>query len=141
MTDTTTGRAGGNGKVKDGVLVAMTPAAPACALGAPTLAGVLKWNGKLCEGWAMLGSEWLDFVNRRLKQDLSLPQQICACRSPAELRDVYAAFWQRVADDYQREFAVMARLGSGFVSNSLTAAQAPFDEAARASRASLSQAA
>lgn len=97
----------------------------------PALAGAAKWNGKMCEGFALLGSEWLDFVNRRLKEDLNLPQRVCACRSPEELRDTYAVFWRQAMDDYQKEFAVMARLGTGFVSNSLNAAQTRVEEAAR----------
>jgi hypothetical protein len=97
----------------------------------PALAGAAKWNGKMCEGYALLGSEWLDFVNRRLKEDLNLPQRMCACRSPEEMRDAYAAFWRQAIDDYQKEFTVMAKLGSGFVSSSLSAAQSRAEEAAR----------
>src|SRR5262245_16076000 len=77
-----------------------------------TLAGAAKWNGKMYEGMAMLGSEWLDFVNRRLKEDLRLPQRVFACRTPEQLRDTYAAFWRQAADDYQKELALLSRLGS-----------------------------
>ena len=79
----------------------------------------------------MLGSEWLDFVTRRLKEDLRLPQQLCACRSPEEIRDVHVAFWQRAVEDYQKEFTVMAKLNSGFINNSMVAAQNRIEEAAR----------
>ena len=97
----------------------------------PALAGAAKWNGKMYEGFALMGSEWLDFVNRRLKEDLNLPQRMCACRTPEEARDTYAAFWRQAVDDYQKEFVVMARLGSGFMSNSLAAAHSRAEEAAR----------
>ena len=107
-----------------------TPAA-AFAFWGPALAGAAKWNGKMYEGLAMLGSEWLDFVTRRLKADLRLPQQVCACRSPEETRDVYAAFWQRAVEDYQKEVTVMAKLNSGFINNSMVAAQNRIEEAAR----------
>ena len=107
-----------------------TPAV-AFAFWGPALAGAAKWNGKMYEGLAMLGSEWLDFVTRRLKEDLRLPQQVCACRSPEEIRDVHIAFWQRAVEDYQKEFTVMAKLGSGFVNNSMAAAQNRIEDAAR----------
>jgi hypothetical protein len=97
----------------------------------PALAGAAKWNGRMYEGFAMLGSEWLDFVNRRLKEDLNFPQRVCACRSPDEVRDTYAVFWRQAMDDYQKEFTVMAKLGSGLLSTSLTAAQSRANEAAR----------
>jgi hypothetical protein len=96
-----------------------------------TLAGAARWNGKMYEGMATLGSEWLDFVNRRLKEDLKLPQRVYACRSAEEMRDTYATFWRQAMDDYQKEFALLSRLGSGLVSNSLTATQARAEEAAR----------
>lgn len=117
-----------NGKANGGVVLA--PAA-GIELWGPALAGAAKWNGKMCEGFALLGSEWLDFVNRRLKEDLNLPQRVCACRSPEELRDTYTAFWRQAIDDYQKEFTIMAKLGGGFLSNSLTAAQSRAEEAAR----------
>jgi hypothetical protein len=114
---------------------------PGYDLWAPALAGAAKWNGKMYEGLATLGSEWLDFVNRRLKEDLSLPPRVCACRSPGELRDASVAFWHQAIDDYQKEFAVMVRLGSGLLSNSLTAAQTRAEEAARDGRQQLAAAA
>jgi hypothetical protein len=120
-------------------------AAPMPALGAEiwgaTLAGAARWNGKMCEGMAMLGSEWLNFVNRRLKEDLGLPQRVCACRSPEEVRDAYTSFWRQAVDDYQKEFALLSRLGSGLLSASLAAAQTRVEEAARELRQPLAAAA
>jgi hypothetical protein len=62
--------------------------AVAFALWGPALAGAAQWNGKMYEGIATLASEWLNFVTRRLKDDLRLPQHLCACRSPEAMRDV-----------------------------------------------------
>jgi hypothetical protein len=107
----------------------------------PAMAGAAKWNGKMYEGFATLSSEWLDFVNRRLKEDLNLPQRVCACRSPDEMRDTCVAFWRQAIDDYQKEFNVMAKLGSGVVGKSLAAAQNGIDEAAREVRQQLQAAA
>src|SRR5262245_1767088 len=106
-----------------------------------TMVGAAKWNGKMYEGLAMLGSEWLDFVNRRLKEDLRLPQRVCACRTPEQVRDTYAIFWRQAVDDYQKEFALLSRLGSGFLSNSLTAAHIRVEEAARELRQPFAEAA
>jgi hypothetical protein len=95
------------------------------------LAGTVTWNGKMYEGMATLGCEWLDFVNRRMKEDLRLPQRVCACQSPEELRDTYASFWRQAADDYQKELARLSQLSSGVLSTSLTATQTRVEEAAR----------
>jgi hypothetical protein len=119
-------------------------AMPMAALGpelwGAALAGTVRWNGKMYEGMAMLGSEWLDFVNRRLKEDLGLPQRVCVCRTPEEVRSTYASFWRQAVDDYQKEFALLSRLGSGLVSTSLTAAQSRVEEAARELRRPLAAA-
>jgi hypothetical protein len=128
MSENSSNRTCGCGKANVGPF--MTPAM-GYELWGPALAGAFKWNAKMYEGLAMLGSEWLDFVNRRLKEDLRLPQRVCACRSPDEIQDVYAAFWQQAVAEYQKEFAVTAKLASGFLNNSLTAAQSRVEETAR----------
>ncbi|MFZ1104951.1 MAG: phasin family protein [Hyphomicrobiaceae bacterium] len=114
--------------------VGATPMALDSELWGSALAGTARWNGQMYEGMAMLGSEWLDFVNRRMKEDLRLPQRVCACRSPEELRDTYASFWRQAADDYQKELALLSQLSSGLLSTSLTATQTRVEEAARGLR-------
>ena len=114
--------------------VGATPMALGSELWGSALAGTARWNGQMYEGMAMLGSEWLDFVNRRMKEDLRLPQRVCACRSPEELRDTYASFWRQAADDYQKELALLSQLSSGLLSTSLTATQTRVEEAARGLR-------
>ncbi len=129
MADKATSRTS-SGRDTANVGLLMTPAT-GYAPWAPALAGAVKWNGTMYQGFAMLGSEWLDFVNRRLKEDLSFPQRLCASQSPEELRQAYVAFWQKAVEDYQKELTVMTRLASGFLNNSVTAAQNGAEEAAR----------
>jgi hypothetical protein len=127
MPDKSTSRTGG-------ATTSLSPSMPpgaGYAMWGPALAGAVKWNGRMYEGFAMLGSEWLDFVNRRLKEDLTLPQRLCACRSPEEAGQAYMGFWQQAVEDYQKEATVMAKLASGFLNHSLTAAQSRAEEAAR----------
>jgi hypothetical protein len=129
MADNSSGRTA-CGSDKANVSALMTPAT-GYALWAPALAGAVNWNGRMYQGLAMLGSEWLDFVNRRLKEDLSFPQRLCASRSPEELGQTYLAFWQQAVEDYQKELSVMTKLASGFLNNSVTAAQNRAEETAR----------
>jgi hypothetical protein len=77
----------------------------------PSIADAASWNEKALQGLTMLSGEWLDFVTRRLKEDVSLPTKFAACRSPNEISSVYAAFWQKLVDDYWEEFAVLGKLG------------------------------
>jgi hypothetical protein len=69
------------------------------------------WNGKVLQCLATLGGEWLDFVNRRLKEDVNLAPRLAACRSPDEMSKAYVTFWQKLVDDYRKEFAVLGKLG------------------------------
>jgi hypothetical protein len=77
----------------------------------PSVADAASWNEKALQGLTMLGGEWLDFVTRRLKEEVSLPTKLAACRSPNEMSSVYAAFWQKLVDVYWKEFAVLGKLG------------------------------
>lgn len=128
MRDNASSRACGCGGANVGSF--MSPATT-YELWGPTLAGAVKWNGKMHEGLALLSSEWLDFVNRRLKQDLGLPQRLYACRSADEVGQEYVTFWQQAVDDYRKELAVMSKLAAGLFNNSLTAAQNRVEEATR----------
>ncbi len=139
MADNATSRST-NGWDNTNVSLLMTPAT-GFALWAPVFAGAAKWNGGMYQGLATLGSEWLDFVNRRLKEDLSFPQRLCASQSPEEMRQAYVVFWQKAVEDYQKELTVMTRLASGFLSNSVTAARNGAEETAREIRRPFSQAA
>jgi hypothetical protein len=91
---------------------AMPLAVPACPIAIwPSIADAASWNEKALQGLTMLSGEWLDFVTRRLKEDVNLPTKFAACRSPNEISSVYAAFWQKLVDDYWKEFAVLGKLG------------------------------
>jgi hypothetical protein len=138
MSDSPSSRPGGNGSAEP--FSSILPVA-GYALWGPALAGAVKWNGKMYEGFAMLGSEWLDFVNRRLKEDMDWPQRLYASRSPEEVRQAYVGFWQQAVDDYQKEFGVMTRLVGSLVSNSLAAARGQVEESARETGRSYSKAA
>jgi hypothetical protein len=77
----------------------------------PSIADAASWNEKALQGLTMLSGQWLDFVTTRLKEDVNLPTKFAACRSPNEISSVYAAFWQKLVDDYWKEFAVLGKLG------------------------------
>ena len=105
----------------------------------PMRSGMQAWNGTCSKAVATLNSEWLDFFNRRVKVDLALPQQLASCKSPDEIWRVYAEFCQKAVDDYQKEFAEVARLGNSVASECAGAMQqgtanGSSDSSARTSR-------
>ena len=50
----------------------------------PIVQGMTQYSGALCDGYAAMGAEWLNFVNRRLHADMSLPGPVGKmCIAPA----------------------------------------------------------
>jgi hypothetical protein len=87
-------------------------------LGAPSEIG---WNVKVLEGLARLGTEWVEFVNRRLMEDINLLPRLAACRCAEEVSNVYAEFWRNLGQDYTNEFAALSKLSGDLATSALTA--------------------
>ena len=56
----------------------------------PALAALAQMNGKVYDGIAAMNKNWAAFVNRRLKEDLAVPQQlgVVARKAFVQLDDV-----------------------------------------------------
>ena len=78
----------------------------------PMLNAMVAWNCKFGPTVAAFNAEWLDFVNRRIKEDFALSQRIGACKSPDQAWRTYSEFLLKATDDYQNEFAELVRLAS-----------------------------
>ena len=96
---------------------------------APALACGAASSTKLTEGFATLGGEWQDFVSRRLNEDVCLMQGLAACKSPQEGWTTSLKFWEKVADDYWKEYATIVKLAGGIMTNSMSAMQRRMEEA------------
>jgi hypothetical protein len=77
----------------------------------PTFTAMAEVNGRLYDSIAAVNKEWASFVNRRLKEDLAMPQQLAECRTIQDLYRVYAQFFQNACTHYQSELEEMAKLG------------------------------
>ena len=87
------------------------------------LSGLQAWNGAFGKAVFALNSEWLGFLNQRIKEDVALPQDLVSCKSPDEAWHVYVGFCQKAVADYQHEFAELARLGTSMAGESVSAMQ------------------
>ncbi len=79
----------------------------------PMLGDLGDWHQTVAKTVFALNAEWLRFCQQRLKEDAALVQHLATCKRPEEFWQAYAEFWRTAADDYQKEFAELARLGSG----------------------------
>jgi hypothetical protein len=79
---------------------------------APLITGTQDWVGRFSSTTYALNKRWLDFLQKRFKEDFALPLRIMSCRTPIELWSAYRDFLQEAVTDYQKEFAELGKLGS-----------------------------
>ena len=95
----------------------------------PWLVGVAKWNAGVHEGFGTLTSEWQNFVSRRVMEDFAFMQRVMQCRTPDQVWEVHADFWQKVVEDYGKEYLLMSRLAAGLTTKAAAAARCATQEA------------
>ena len=89
----------------------------------PTLSAMAEVNTRLYESIAAANREWTSFVNRRLKEDLAVPQQLAECRTPQDLYRVYAQFFQNACSQYQSGLEQMTKFSQSIAENALQTLQ------------------
>jgi hypothetical protein len=104
-------------------------------LNRPALAAMAQMNGKVYDGIAAMNKNWAAFFNRRLKEDLAVPQQLAGCKTVQDMYGVYAEFFQTAYADYQSEFEQMTKLGKSLADDTMHAVQSRMEEVARETRA------
>ena len=93
------------------------------AMTQPAFAAMADFNGKLCENAAKFSMEWAGFVNRRLQEDLAMPQRLVTCRSPQEVQQIYVDYWSKALTQYQDELGRLTKLGETFARQTAAAMQ------------------
>jgi hypothetical protein len=78
----------------------------------PIIEGMAQYNGALCDGFAAIGTEWLNFMNRRLHGDMLLAGRLAQCGSPQDLMQEWATFMSTTAEDYRTEFARLTEMNA-----------------------------
>jgi hypothetical protein len=100
----------------------------------PMLGGTQAWDGAFRHAAAAIGREWLDFLSRRMREDMVLPLRLASCRGLDEAWRVSAEFWQKAVQDYQEEFAELVRLNFETLSENATSQQLGDGGAERSAR-------
>ena len=101
-------------------------------LNRPALQAMAQMNGKVYDGIATWNKNWVAFLNRRLKEDLAVPQQLAACKTVQEMCGVYAGFFQNACAQYQSELEQMTKLSKSLADDTMQAMQARMEEAREA---------
>jgi hypothetical protein len=98
-------------------------------LNRPALTAIAEINGKAYENISTLNKTWVSFLNRRLKEDLAVPQQLAGCKTVHDMVGVYRGFVENAVADYQAEFEALSKLGKSISEETATVLQARFEEA------------
>ena len=128
MPDKTT-----NGRADLGMPPMMTPLGfeALMELNRPALTALAQMNGKVYDGIAAMNKNWVAFVNRRLKEDFAMPQQLAQCKTVRDMYGVYADFFQNAFADYQAEVEQMTKIGKNMADDTMQAIQARVEETVR----------
>lgn len=70
------------------------------------------WNEKVGSAVAKCQSEYLEFVQRRIKADVSFAQQLARCKSPGDVMSTYTGYWETAANDYRSQIETSAEMAS-----------------------------
>jgi hypothetical protein len=95
----------------------------AMELNRPALNAVAEVNGKAYENISALNKTWVAFVNRRLKEDFAVPQQLATCKTVQDMMGVYRSFFENAVADYQAEFEAMSKLGRAMTEDVVSAVE------------------
>lgn len=105
-------------------------------LNRPALNAMAQMNGKVYDGLAVMNKNWVAFFNRRLKEDLAVPQQLAACKTVQDMYGVYAEFFQNACSDYQSELEQMTKLSKSLADDTMQVIQTRVEETAHEARQS-----
>ena len=64
----------------------------------------------MIDAWADILAESASFVAERLRQDARTQHRILHCRTPGELHEIQAEWFQKVIDEYREEAGRMSTL-------------------------------
>jgi hypothetical protein len=100
----------------------------------PALTAMAQVNGKVYDNLAAINRHWVTFINRRLKEELAMPQNLASCKTVQDMYGVYSEFFQTAVADYQSEFEQMTKLGKSLAEETAQIMQTRLDDVAREAR-------
>ena len=84
---------------------------PSMLQGNPLLAVATDVNGKLLESVASAQKEWVEFVHRRIKENLAASQRLLSCKSLADVQEVYSQYLQTAFEHYREQSEKVIQIG------------------------------
>ena len=84
---------------------------PSMLPGNPLLAVATDVNGKLLESVASAQKEWVEFVHRRIKENLAASQRLLNCKSLTDVQEVYSQYLLTAFEHYREQSEKVVQTG------------------------------
>jgi hypothetical protein len=98
----------------------------------PMMAILAEMNGSFLESVATAQKDWVDFVHRRIKEDVAVSRQLMRCQSLAEMHQVYSHYLRTAFEQYQKESEKVVQRGESMAQHLAETTEAAVKEGARA---------
>ena len=82
-------------------------------------------SGAVYPSLVAINTTWADFINRRLKENLTLPEQLGDCENLSSVLRVYRGYCRTAAAQYQAVFAHLQLIGLNLASEVSATALVP----------------
>ena len=89
----------------------------------PLLTHAQAWTQQVTHLNTSIQCEWLNFVDKRLKEEAAFGQSLVTCKAPDDIMRVYTSFYRTAVEDYQKELTTLAQLGASVSIKALGAAK------------------
>ena len=82
-----------------------------------------EMNGSFLESVATAQKDWMDFVHRRINEDVAVSRQLMRCQSLPEAHQIYAQYLETAFEQYQNAFEQYQRQSEKVVQRGESMAQ------------------
>jgi len=107
---------------------------PSMLPGNPLLAVATDVNGKLLESVASAQKEWVEFVHRRIKENLAASQRLLSCKSLTDVQEAYSEYLLTAFEHYREQSEKVVQTGKSMTEGLAQTMEPRADEIAQQTR-------
>ena len=107
---------------------------PSMLPGNPLVAVATDVNGKLLESVASAQKEWVEFVHRRIKENLAASQRLLNCKSLTDVQEVYSQYLLTAFEHYREQSEKVVQTGKSMTEGLVQTTASRADEIAQQTR-------
>jgi hypothetical protein len=90
----------------------------------PAFEAFADLNGRIIDQVSRANTEWINFIGRRLDEDMAASRRLLECRTMADVFKTYTEFFQRAQQQYHSEFQYFTRLNQSMAQETAQAMRA-----------------